>query len=49
MTGETWIQQSAVELLDLDTGRQRTIVERGDWTGDARTPAVSPDGRTVIY
>ena len=39
-----WIQQSAVELLDLDTGRQRTIVERRNWTGDAGTPAVSPDG-----
>ena len=49
MTGEEWIQQSAVELLDLGSGRQRTIVERGDWTGDAGTPAVSPDGRTVIY
>jgi TolB protein len=48
-TGERWIQESAVELLDLDTGRQRTIVERGDWTGGAGTPAVSPDGRTVIY
>ena len=47
--GDLWIEQSAVELLDLDTGRQRTIVERGDWTGDAGTPAVSPDGRTIIY
>jgi hypothetical protein len=46
-TGENWIQQSAVELLDLDNGRQRTILERRDWTGDASTPAVSPDGRTV--
>jgi TolB protein len=48
-TFENWIQQSAVELLDLDTGRQRTIVERRNWTGDASTPAASPDGRTVIY
>ena len=48
-TGETWIQQSAVELLDLDNGRQQTIVERRDWTGDANTPAVSADGRTLIY
>ena len=48
-TGETWIQQSSVELIDPDTGTQRTIVERRDWTGDAGTPAVSPDGRTVIY
>jgi TolB protein len=48
-TDDNWIQQSAVELLDLDNGRQRTIVERRDWTGDANSPAVSPDGRTVIY
>ena len=48
-SGENWIQQSAVELLDPDNGRQRTIVERRDWTGDAQTPAVSPDGRTVTY
>ena len=48
-TGEGWIQQSAVELLDLDNGRQQTIVERRDWTGDAHAPAVSPDGRTVVY
>ena len=49
LTGELWIEQSAVELLDLEDGRQRTLVERGDWTGDAGTPAVSPDGRTIIY
>ena len=46
---ENWIQQSAVELLDLDNGRQQTIVERRDWSGDAGAPAVSPDGRTLIY
>jgi len=48
-TGETWIQHSSVELIDPDTGTQRTIVERSDWTGDAGTPAVSPDGRTIVY
>ena len=44
--GENWIQQSAVELLDLDNGRQQTIVERRDWTGDAThrrsRPKVAP-------
>jgi Tol biopolymer transport system component len=48
-TGELWIQQSRIELLDLDRHTQRTIVRRPDWTGDAGTPAVSPDGRTVLY
>jgi TolB protein len=48
-TAEVWIQQSAVALLDLDSDTQRTILERRDWTGDAGTPAVSPDGRTVLY
>ena len=46
---DNWIQQSSVELLDLDSGSQRTIVERRGWSGNAGTPAVSPDGRTVIY
>jgi TolB protein len=48
-TGEDWIQQSSVVLIDPDSGSQRTIVDRRAWTGDAATPAVSPDGRTVIY
>jgi TolB protein len=48
-TGEGWIQQSSIELIDLDSGRQRTIVEQRAWTGDAGTPALSPDGRTVAY
>jgi TolB protein len=48
-TGELWIQQSTAALLDPDSGTQREIVERRDWTGDAHNPAVSPDGRTVIY
>ena len=38
-TGEGWIQQSAVELLDLDKGRQRTIVER------RRSPGAGRPGR----
>lgn len=44
-----WIQQSAVVLFDLDKRSQRTIVERPHWSGDAGTPAVSPDGRSVLY
>src|SRR5262249_57886528 len=27
----------------------RTILARRHWTGDAQTPAVSPDGTTVLY
>jgi Tol biopolymer transport system component len=48
-TGDGWIQKSSVVLIDLDRGGRRTIVERNGWTGDAHAPAVSPDGRTVIY
>jgi TolB protein len=48
-TGEGWIQHSAVVLIDPDNGTQQTIVERRDWTGDAANPAVSPDGRTILY
>jgi TolB protein len=48
-TGEAWIQQSAIVLFDLDKGTQRTVLERPDWTGDAGTPAFSPDGHSVLY
>jgi TolB protein len=47
--GEQWAQQSSIELIDLDSRAQRTIVALRDWTGDACYPAVSPDGRTVIH
>jgi TolB protein len=49
VSGEGWIQQSSLELLDLDTHRQRSIVTRRGFTGYTDTPAVSPDGRTVVY
>ena len=47
--GEDWIQQAQLELFDLRKGTQRTILARRNWTGEPSTPAVSPDGRTVLY
>ena len=47
--GEPQIQQSAIEQIDLRTGRQRTIYKRTGWAGDAIDAQVSPNGRTVIY
>jgi Tol biopolymer transport system component len=47
--GEPQIQQSAIEELDLTSGRQHTIYQRTGWAGDAQDAQVSPDGRTVIY
>jgi Tol biopolymer transport system component len=47
--GEPQIQQSAIEELDLRTGKQRTIYLRKHYSGDAQDAQVSPDGRTVIY
>jgi Tol biopolymer transport system component len=42
-------QQSSAEEIDPDTGKQRTIYRRTGWSGDVADPAVSPDGRTLLY
>jgi TolB protein len=47
--GEDWIQQAQLELFDLRKGTQRTILARRNWTGEPAAPAVSPDGRSVLY
>jgi TolB protein len=47
--GEPQIEQSAIEELDLASGRQHTIYTRKHYQGDAQDAQVSPDGRTVIY
>jgi TolB protein len=43
------LKQSSAEEVDPDTGKQRTIYRRGGWSGDVGYPAVSPDGRTLLY
>ena len=43
------IQRQSLELVDLSTGAQRTIVKQDHWTGGQAGPAVSADGRTVVY
>ena len=43
------LKQSSAEEIDLTTGKQRTIYRRGGWSGDVGYPAVSPDGRTLLY
>jgi Tol biopolymer transport system component len=43
------IQRSSIELYDLRHREQRTILERTNWAGDATQPALSPDGRTIVY
>ena len=47
--GVPQIQESAVELINLRSGKQRTIYKRTNWEGGVITPQVSADGRTVIY
>jgi Tol biopolymer transport system component len=47
--GERQIQQASLELLDLARGTQRTILKRTRWAGDIEAPAISVDGRTVVY
>jgi TolB protein len=43
------IQRFSIELLDTKYRNQQTIIARTRWTGDTAEPAVSPDGRTVVY
>ena len=47
--GEGQIQHSSLALLDLERGTQKTIIRRTGWTGDTQTPAISPDGGTIVY
>jgi Tol biopolymer transport system component len=47
--GQRQIQQASLELLDLARGTQRTILKRPQWAGDIAAPAISADGRTVVY
>jgi TolB protein len=49
LDGEDWIEQAQLELFDLRKRTQRTILARRNWTGEPGTPAVSPDGRTILY
>lgn len=48
-SGVHQIQQSSLELLDLAKGTQRTILKRTHWAGDFVGPAVSANGRTIVY
>ena len=43
------IQQASLEVLDLTRGTQRTIVKRTGWVGEPESPAISDDGRTLVY
>lgn len=47
--GDRQIQQGSLELLDLARGTQRTIITRTHWAGDIEAPAISADGRTIVY
>ena len=43
------IERQSLELVNLSTGAQRTIVKLDHWKGGQSGPAVSADGRTVVY
>jgi TolB protein len=50
VTGEArQIQRQSLELVDLSTRAQRTIVKQDNWSGGQVGPTVSADGRTVVY
>ena len=43
------IEEQSLELVDPATGAQRTIVKQTRWRGGQSGPAVSADGRTIVY
>jgi TolB protein len=43
------LEQSAAEEMDPATHKQRTIYRRDKWEGEVATPAVSANGRTLLY
>jgi Tol biopolymer transport system component len=43
------VQQASIELLDLTRATQCTIVKRTGWAGEPEGPAISDDGRTLVY
>jgi TolB protein len=45
----TQIERFSVDKVNLDGTRQRTIVKRTGWTGDTQQPAMSPDGKRLVY
>jgi len=47
--GMVQIERFSVERVDVRHRDQRTIIARDHWTGDTAEPAISPDGRTVVY
>jgi TolB protein len=49
LDGEPQIHRSNLELIDLRTGAQRTILKSTGWAGDVIDAAVSPNGRKVLY
>jgi Tol biopolymer transport system component len=47
--GEPQSERSELVAVDPGSGKQRTILARDGWAGDASVPQVSPDGKTVSY
>ncbi len=47
--GAPQIERSGIVTVDLDSGDQRTVYERRNWTGGTPQAQVSPDGRTFLY
>ena len=47
--GMNQAERVSIAVFDPRNGEQRNILVRDDWTADASQPALSPDGRTVVY
>jgi len=48
-SGENWIEHSALAIVRTDGSKRRVLYRRAPWSGDLNTPALSPDGRQIVF
>jgi TolB protein len=48
-SGEEWIEHSALAIMRTDGSRRRVLYRRAPFSGDLNTPALSPDGRQIVF
>ena len=47
--GEDWIEHSALAIMRTDGSKRRVLYRRAPWSGDLNTPALSADGRQIVF
>ena len=47
--GDTWIQHSALMVMDRDGGNRRLVFRGKPWSGDLHYATFSPDGKQLVF